>query len=612
MRSRIARQLMAAAFLSVLTLAWGIEPKTELYVVNIKPPSVGVVNTSAMELAADIPLPSEPSYALMGPGNKHLYVLMDGLYRTDGTFKAGQSKLAVVDVATRQLVKTLPLAWNTKGMSFSKDNRYLLCVNVGKGVSKKNLPEEFGSVTIIDANTNAQAASLSAGRLGLQTVYNSDLSRIAVFSQGEPSKKKNIPPIKPRVTIFDIQREAPLAEIEFERAASISLSSDEKYIYVLDGGVPNKKPAKHQNAVVSVIDLATSKVVKTHEVATYVKELTIDETTNSAYVLAQASVKDNTGKFFRFNGPDLVETTDVGKNPQFIRSFGKEFGSFIMSGSDIRMLPAGGNVSSSFISLAPSKSKEKTNIGAARETPAGLALGGLPGEVLHLPQQNKLATTVRNALGGPTSKVAIIDLKDNKVQNVVTTGRGGVKFGKFMGAMALSVAMSSLSYYANYSIAVNTGSPFFFYNVYAFTPAPPNIELTSSPDGKFVYALNSQTNDVTVIDVLAGKALDNKIAVGGSCRRVSLAPGGKFVYSYTPGQFDLIEVASNKKHLEQQVASGKVRTVHTQDAEKRILVLTSDSVLVYDADKGSLANTIKGFHNPNIVVEPRRVGQEKL
>jgi YVTN family beta-propeller protein len=599
MSPRLSGLLIAVLLLSI-TLAWGIEPKAELYVLNVKPPSIAVVNTSEMKLASDIPLPGEPTYALMGPDNKHLYVLLDGLFHANGLFKAGLSKLAVIDVASRQVVKTIPLAWNTRGMSLSKDNRYLLCVNDGKGVTKKALPEESGSVTIIDTNSNAAVATLTAGRLGLQAVYNSNLSRIAVFSQGEPSRKKNQKGIPPRVTVFDVQQETPLAAIDLERAQSISMSSDEKYLYVLDGGIPDKKPAKHKNAVVSVIDLAEPKIVKTHEVATYVKELTIDPETNSAYVLAQASVKDDTGRIFRFNGPELAETSTVGSNPQFLKMFGRDFGNFVMTGSDIRKLPAAGPVGSSFIALNRAKGAPAADAAAADRY-----LGGVPGEVLHLPQQGKLVTTVRNNLGAPTSKVAIVDLKDNKVQSVVTTGRGSVKFGKFMGALALSVAMSSLSYYANYSIAVNTGQPYFFYNVYSFRVAPPNLELTASPDGKFVYALNSQTNDVTVIDIAAGKTLD-KIAVGGSCRRVALAPGGKFVYSFTPGQFDLIDVATNKKHQEHAVTKGKLNAVHEQQAEKRLLVLTSESVQVWDAEKGSLASTITGFHNPHLVVEPRR------
>ena len=231
--------------------------------------------------------------------------------------------------------------------------------------------------------------------------------------------------------------------------------------------------------------------------------------------------------------------------------------------------------------------------------------GNVPGETLYLPRQNRLVATLNNALGVPTSKVAIIDLEKNRVEHVITTGRGSVKFGKFMGAMALSVALSSLSYYANYSVAASTGQPYFFYNVYAFTPAPPNLALASSADGEHVYALNTSTNDITIIKVSDGSVVD-RIAVGGGCKRVALAPGGRFVYSYTSGQFDLIDTASNKKHLEHKLTSGRINALHVLEGDKRIATLTSDSVLFWDAEKGTQVGRIDGLHQPSLLVEPKR------
>jgi YVTN family beta-propeller protein len=56
-------------------------------------------------------------------------------------------------------------------------------------------------------------------------------------------------------------------------------------------------------------------------------------------------------------------------------------------------------------------------------------------------------------------------------------------------------------------------------------PPTPDLDLVASSDGKFVYALNSQTNDVTIIDSGDGKVLGH-VAVGGGARRVLLSPGG--------------------------------------------------------------------------------------
>lgn len=173
----------------------------------------------------------------------------------------------MIDLSSRTKVKTIPIAWNTRNLALSKDGNYLICVSNGKGASKKKLPEENGSVTIIDTAKNEIAATRPAGPLGIRAAYTSDTSRLAVFSRGEAPKKKGAAYIKPAVTIYALEQEKPLAEIEFDRAAEIALSPDDKFLYVLDQGVPSKKPAEHKNGTVSVIDMATAKLVKTHDVA---------------------------------------------------------------------------------------------------------------------------------------------------------------------------------------------------------------------------------------------------------------------------------------------------------------------------------------------------------
>jgi hypothetical protein len=320
-------------------------------------------------------------------------------------------------------------------------------------------------------------------------------------------------------------------------------------------------------------------------------DLLIDAQSDAVSVLSQSSFKDPKGLVFRFRGAEKPQRTDAGSGLRFVRRFGNEPGLFAFAHEDMRFLPDSGDPSTALVPLNA-------------RTAAGKSLGGVPGEVLYLPGVKKAAMTVRTPFGQPTSKVAIVDLAGNRVEHVVTTGRGSVKFGKFMGAMALSIALSSLSYYGGYSMAQATGSPFFFYNIYTFTPAPPNLELSASADGKFVYALNSQTNDVTVINTQDGTA-DTKIAVGGGCRRVAIAPGGRFIYSYTGGQVSLIDTQTNKKHLEHQVPSGRVLTVHTFDADKRLAALTSKSLLILDTEKGALAHAIDGFGDPYFLVQPR-------
>jgi DNA-binding beta-propeller fold protein YncE len=193
-------------------------------------------------------------------------------------------------------------------------------------------------------------------------------------------------------------------------------------------------------------------------------------------------------------------------------------------------------------------------------------------------------------------------LKESTIQQVVSTGRGSVKFGKFMGAMALSVALTSLSYGAGAATA--GGSPFFFYNVYTIKPRAPNVVLAHSADGQFIYALNTQTDDVTVVRVSNGKILD-KIPVGGGCRGVDLAPGGQFVYTYARGEVSFIDTHTHKKTVAYKAPTGKVHAAFTLDADAAFVALTDQQLVMWSLETGQATRTISGFGEPFLLLDPR-------
>ena len=86
---------------------------------------------------------------------------------------------------------------------------------------------------------------------------------------------------------------------------------------------------------------------------------------------------------------------------------------------------------------------------------------------------------------------------------------------------------------------------------------------------------------------------------------MALAPGGRFVYSLSGSQFDLIDTQSNQKHLEHRVDDGHVRGL-TPVADKNLIALTSKALLVIDADTGAISRLIDGFDEPYLLVERRR------
>ena len=263
-----------------------------------------------------------------------------------------------------------------------------------------------------------------------------------------------------------------------------------------------------------------------------------------------------------------------------------------MSHEEISFLPDEGSLVSSFVTLNP---KNK--------------IVGYPGETLYLPKQNKVFMALLVWYGGetflftPTSKVAMVDLNGKGAEQVITTGRGGIKFAKTLGAVALSAALTYASYKAARSMAQTTGQYYFYYNVYTFKMDSPNLSLASSSDGKFVYALNTFTDDVTIINSEDGSVVD-KVPVGASCRRIQLAPGGKYIYAYAAKKVTLIDTQTQKP-LVHDLADSHVNTVYADEADGRILALTTTSVLVLDARDGSTLGSIPGLTDPRILVLPR-------
>jgi DNA-binding beta-propeller fold protein YncE len=565
--------LLGGALLLLTAAASAVEPGREVYVINTSPPAVSVVDTTDWKIVRNIPLDPEPTYAIMGADNGYLYVLHNGIYRQDRMLREGLSDLSIVNLSN-QAVRKIRLGWNTSGLVLSNDGRYLLCVSQGK-VGKKNAEDEYGAVTLTETGKNAVAATLSAGRLGAQAALSADLSKIVVLSPGEPAGKKGGKATPAALGIFAIDRDQPLAEFEFDQATSLRLSSDEKWAYVLDPGGFSKRPVERRAGVLHVIDLDARRIAADYEVGFQPHGLRSDAESGTVTLSSRVSAADSRRRLLRFSAADPPEVIAPGSEIDFVRRLAGEHGLFTFGYGEMGFVPDGSAKPAFTIPLNP-ESK-------GADVPA---LGGIPGEILQPPNSRRVAMTVLTRLGAPTGKVAIVNLADRKVEHVVTTGRGSVKFGKFMGMLAQSAVIARFSYYyGNLSAAQATGSPFFFYNIYAVTPSQPNVELAASPNGRFVYALNTQTNDVTIIRTDDGSA-DVKISIGGGCRRIDLAPGGRFIYSHTGRQFNLIDSGTGEKRLEHHVQDGRIRNVIALPSENRLIVLTSKSILIVDTEKG--------------------------
>ena len=136
-------------------------------------------------------------------------------------------------------------------------------------------------------------------------------------------------------------------------------------------------------------------------------------------------------------------------------------------------------------------------------------------------------------LYGLNERLVVLDLEQKKAIGAAKTGRGGKKFLRGLGNVAA------------WSAAINGGlvgqmlaAPL------RFSRGPASQGLVVRPDGRFAYALDVKTNDVTVVDANTAEAVEK---IGGGGRELRLLTGGTAVAVVSGSEIALLDTASNKK-----------------------------------------------------------------
>jgi DNA-binding beta-propeller fold protein YncE len=159
-------------------------------------------------------------------------------------------------------------------------------------------------------------------------------------------------------------------------------------------------------------------------------------------------------------------------------------------------------------------------------------------------------------------KVATLDLEARKAVGSTKTGSGGKKFlGNMMGGLYGWPGMLA----AGYSIWIHT---------------QPSM-LAVRPDGRFAYAVNNQTKDVTVVDGATGKSVET---IGGNGYSLELLKGGRFLYEVADSDLRLIDLERNTEALE--IPLPDLRGLFFAPDRSVALALAKRAVLVLDGASG--------------------------
>jgi len=566
-------QWIAVLQLVVALIFGGRAGAEQLYVLNGKRATLTVVDDSTLKRLGEIPLSSDPTFALLDPQKPVAYVLHSGIFTSLGKLRRGEpevGKLEVVDLQQRKVIKEIPLGWNAQGLWLSGNGKYLYCLSNGWRYQyqqkKGRSPDPEGIVTVVNRETLEQVVKLVPGRLATQLVETKDHSRLVVLAGGSiyldyPQNPREAEVMRAgffsgnrtewmdaRIVIYDTARFQKLLETKLEGAPTeLELSQDERYAFLLDRGLPHRKKRLMRQGTVQIVNLGSGSV----------------EAREEAGMLPLVARWDPDGL-----GLDLVTHSAYGGKADLL-----------------------------FLHVRPNMTMQSKVLGQ---------FGEYLGELLPF-RGNNLAVTTFYARRGlvPQSHLALVDLNSSTLLCRVPIGSKGIRAAKNIGMGALAIT-------AGFIPPVGIGFASWLLHDVGETPRRPLPENIALPrDEQVLYALDQASDRVSVVRTQDGTVVNN-IPVGAGCRNLILAPGGKYVLVQGGAHFVWLSTENHQKSGEHLLGKGRIISMYPDPEGKRILLLGENFLLPWDAEKGIVGTAVTGFHFPLQVLRPQlRAGTER-
>lgn len=527
------------AVLAFACAAFGVELKHELYVIQTKPPSVVVVDPERGNVVDSIPVQKDPTDAIIGSRGRFLYVLHE-----QGGFSkvfAGVQKplkaarLSIVDLENRRVDRVVHIGTGVNGMQLSRDGRTLFCFADGNNWKWRNewKPRDSANITTIDTAsqklTNIYRINTPASNL----VMTRDGSRLFAFSAGYGRRHLVQNLIGEQMTVFERAQEHPLAYVDLQsHLLSIRFSADQKLLFLLGESRDAKGKAVHEGGTLDVVDVETGKILH-------------------AYT--------------------------VGKDPQQLVRSAHQPGWWIVGKEKIQFISDRGVLNTEQIFLDG-------------EGPSGGAkLNGYPGEALLL-SGSKMAIAIAKANGRPARRLALVDLKGQRVVKLVPIGRKAVRARKettrFALAMGLSVGLGVAGMAAGCPYCT---TPYFD----PWSLLSGSSGLARSEDGNYFYALDAASNDVTVMKSADG-VVAGHIRVDSSSSHLWIPKGGRYLFCLGPKKISVIDTDSNKQIAESKLAGNLVDEEIDHDTS-RLYLLANKELDVWDYKNAKQLRSVPGL-----------------
>ena len=536
------------------------QPASKAYVLDTGAGARGVV---AVELPSgkrlgSLALPGTPVALLQSPDGSRLVVLDRGPGEDKGDrgYKAtGKSSAVVVDPATLTVVGRVELGAGVAGghSYFSPDSRRLtlLC----PGYEAKNPAEaQARELVNVDLTTGRETGRLTLEPGSVPSGLGQGGQSLSVI-QGLPRTEK-FPYPKSQLLVVDLA--GPSVRSKLDMGGWANAHSDGAHFYLLETGKPDKDPQKNRNGRVQVASLERGALVGNLDAGRGPDGLYPDEARGQVFVPSQGPPGASEGELRVIRGDSLAATLKVAARPKLLAREGDAV--YVVGEKAVTLVD-------------PVALRVTATIPLARGNEGLVDDGDLPTE-LQVSRDGKRAFVHY----GLHHKLATLDLEATKAVDSSKTGRGGKKFlGHMMGGLYGWAGMWAVGY----SIWIRTG---------------PSM-LAVRPDGRYAYAINNQTKDITVVDGATGKSVE---MIGGNGYSLELLKDGHSMIEVSGSELRLVDMERNVKAAE--IPLPDLRGLFFPPDRSVAVALARQVVLVLDGASGKELARLSDFASPDAIV----------
>lgn len=557
-------RICVVAVAAALLVSTAVLAQQNAYVIDSEGRAMATIDLATASVTSKVTLPFEPDRALLAPDGKTVLTLDRGPGTTGfwvAEFRPKGKSLAAI-VNGDKLIGQTELGWGLAEAAFSKDGTSAYVLTTGYE-SNKPAERKESELIRLDAATGQIAGRIAFDAAAEAFATDSTGTMGIVYSPPYPKKKPS--PLPARVTFIDLKA--------FKAGASIDLGGDVRkpvavgdMLYVLDRGV------KNAGGHLYILSTTSGSLVKTLDLGTEAV-MAGSDADGRVFVLSQAADKKS-GRVMLVKGTDIAAEFRGPAAPKLVSL-----------SPDSKKLYVVGWKEFSVVDLAAGKASPVVEMAKA-----SFAI---------LPSRDGKRAFIASTDGEQCCVITAFDVEGMKQLTRFLGGSKGERWGQGLAAAALTV----VSYEAGRSLASSSGSETFYYSIYAPTArGAARGPLAFGPGEKKVYLVDTQTNDVTIVDAASGERIASLDAGKGLKEVVSLQDAG-MVAGIADSAITLIDTTTDTVRTTIPMSGEVVDAVVTPD-DQRLVVFGKGRLVVIDAATGKEIARVESLKRPTQVLFP--------